>query len=47
MVLEDIPSIEELAKITGQAEEQLQKDREASTRMARSSSKESRHHADD
>jgi hypothetical protein len=47
MVLKDIPSIEELAEITGQTEEQLQKDREASAQMARSSSEESQHHADD
>ncbi|CCQ34969.1 hypothetical protein HLRTI_003086 [Halorhabdus tiamatea SARL4B] len=47
MVLEDIPSIEELAEITGQAEEQLQKDREASSRMAQSSCEEPRRHADE
>jgi hypothetical protein len=35
MALEDIPTVEELAETTGQSKEQLLKDREAASKMAR------------
>jgi len=37
MVLTDIPSLDELADVTGQSKEQLRKDREAVSEMARRS----------
>lgn len=35
MVLKDIPTVEELAEITGQSVEQLRRDRDAVSQMAR------------
>ena len=35
MALTDIPTIDELAEITGQSKEQLRKDREAASKMVR------------
>lgn len=33
MALKDIPTVEDLAEITGQSKEQLQRDREAAKKM--------------
>lgn len=37
MALTNIPTVDDLAKTTGQSKEQLQKDREAAAKMARGS----------
>lgn len=37
MALKDVPTVEDLAEITGQSKEQLQKDREAAKKMIRGS----------
>lgn len=40
MALTNIPTVDDLAEITGQSREQLQKDREAAAKMARKSDNE-------